>query len=66
MEENFIWKSCITAKYGAIEEGWFTLCSKGNYGVGLWKVIAKEAGQLKKDHVFKLGDGKKIRFLEGT
>ena len=39
MEENSIWKSCITAKYGNVEEGWggrgFTLCSKGNYGVGL-------------------------------
>ena len=34
MEENSIWKSCITAKYGIVERGWFTLCSKGDYGDG--------------------------------
>ena len=33
---------------------------------GLWKSIAKEIEQLKKDCVFKLGDGRKIRFWEDT
>ena len=61
MEENSVWKSCITAKYGTEDGGWFTPLPRGSYGVGLWKIIAKEFGQLKKDCVFKMGDGRKIR-----
>ena len=62
--ENLVWKSCITAKYGTEDWGWFTTLPRGSCGVGLWKFIAKESGQLKKDCVFKLGDGKKIIFWE--
>ena len=54
MEENSVWKSCITAKYGAKDGEWFTPLPRGSYGVGLWKIIAKESGQLKKD-CFQVG-----------
>ena len=43
MEENSVWKSCITAKYGTKDGGWFTPLPRGSYGVGLWKIIAKES-----------------------
>ena len=46
--------------------GWFTSFPRGSFGVGLWKTIAKGSNQLKKDCVFKLGDGRKIRFWEDT
>ena len=64
MEENLIWKSCISAKYGYGDGDWFTPLPRGNHGVGLQKYIAKESGQLKKDSIFKMGDGRKIRFWE--
>ena len=64
MEENSVWKSCITAKCGTEDGGWFTPLPKGSYVVGLWKIITKESGQLKKDRVFKLEDCRKIRFWE--
>ena len=66
MEDNSIWRSCINTKYGSHNGGWFTPYPRGSYGVGLWKSIAKETDQLKKDCVFKLGDGRKIRFWEDT
>ena len=62
MEENSIRKSCISAKYGNGDGDWFTPLLKGNHGVGLWKYIAIESGQLKKDCIFKMGDGRQIRF----
>ena len=64
MEENSTWKSCISAKYGYGDGDWFTPLPRGNHGVGLWKYIAKEYSQLKKDCIFKMGDGRNIRFWE--
>ena len=66
MEENLVWKSCITAKYGTKDGGWFTPLPRGNYGVDLWKIIAKESSQLKKDYVFKLGMEEKSDFGKTT
>ena len=62
MEDNSIWKSCIKSKYGAEDGGWFSSLPRGSHGVGLWKTIAKESNQLKKDCVFIIVDGRKIRF----
>ena len=56
------WKSCITAKYGTEDGGWFTPLPRGSYGVGIWKIIAKESGQLNKDCVFKLGMAERSYF----
>ena len=64
MEDNSIWKSCNKSKYGAEDGGWFSSLPRGSHGVGLWKTIAKESNQLKKDCVFILVDGRKIRFWE--
>ena len=66
MEDNSIWRSRINTKYGSHNGGWFTPYPRGSYGVGLWKSIAKETDQLKKDCVFKLGDDRKIIFWEDT
>ena len=44
VEENLVWKSCITTKYGTKDGGWFTPLPRGSYGVGLWKIIVKEYG----------------------
>ena len=66
VEDNSIWRSCINTKYGSQNGGWFTPYSRGSYGVGLWKSIAKETYQLKKGYVFKLGDDRKITFWEDT
>ena len=54
------------AKYGTEEGGCFSLSPRGGQGFGLWKTIAREFDQLKKDHVFILGDGRKIRFWEDS
>ena len=62
MEENSTWKSCISAKYGSREGEWFTPLPRGNHGVGLWKFIAKEFSQLKKDYIFKMGMVEKSDF----
>ena len=62
MEDNSIWKSSINTKYGTEDGGWFTSFHRGSFGVDLWKSIAKESDHLKKDCMFKLGDGRKIRF----
>ena len=62
MEDNSIGRSCINTKYGSQKGGWFTPYPRGSYGVGLWKFIAKVIDQLKKECVFKLGDGRKIIF----
>ena len=61
-----MWRSCIKTKYGSQNGGWFTPYPTGSYGVGLWKSIAKETEQFNKDCVFKLGNGRKIRFWEDT
>ena len=66
VEDDSMWRSCIKTQYGSQNGGWFTPYPRGSYGVGLWKSIAKEIEQLKKDNVFKLGDGRKIRFWEDT
>ena len=41
MEENLVWKSCITAKYGTKDGGWFTPLPRGNYGVVSRKLLLK-------------------------
>ena len=51
MEDNTIWRSCINTKYDSQNGGWFTPYPRGSYGVGIWKSIAKETDQLKKDCV---------------
>ena len=66
MEDDSMWRSCINTKYGSQNGGWFTSYPRGSYGVSVWKSIAKETEHLKKDCVFKLGDGRKIRFWEDT
>ena len=51
-------------KYGTEEGGWFPRTPRGNAGLGLWKGINAKAAKLKQDYVFKLGEGKRIRFWE--
>ena len=57
---------CIKSKYGTEEGRWFSSLPRGSHGVGLWKTIAKEFDSLKKDYVFSLGDGRKIKFWEDS
>ena len=66
MEDNSIGRSCINTKYGSQNGDWFTPYPRGSYRVGLWKSIAKEINHLKKECVFKLGDGRKIILWEDT
>ena len=55
MEENSIWKSCISINYGTVAGAGLPKTPKGSYGVGLWKSIDKEKGLLKKDCELILG-----------
>ena len=66
MEENSVWKSCITTKYEPEDGGWFTPLSRGSYGVGLWKIIAKESSQLKEDGFSRWGMVGKSYFRKTT
>ena len=66
MEDNSIWKSCTNSKYDTEDGGCITSLPRGSYGVSLWKIIAKESDQLKKNRVFELRDGRKIIFWEDT
>ena len=59
-EENSVWRSVISLKYGAEDGGWFSNIPKGSHVVGLWKEISKEIGQLKLSSSFELGDGRKV------
>ena len=64
MEDNPSWNDLIKLKYGIEEGGWFSAEPKGSFGVGLWKVIRREAQQLKQNCKLMLGDGGQIRFWE--
>ena len=46
-EENIVWKTVISLKYGTEEGGWFSKPPRGNAGKGLWKGINSEAVNLK-------------------
>ena len=53
---KWVWRLVYKSKYGT-EDGF-------GHGVGLGKTIAKESDQLKKDRVFIVVDGRKIRLWE--
>ena len=61
-EERAAWRTLISIKYRTVDRGWFTRLPKGNYGVALWKAIALKGLKLKQGCVFKVGDGRKLRF----
>ena len=64
MEDKYTWRKVICLKYGVEDEGRFSNCPKGSYGVGLWKHIRKEAVQMQNQCYFVVGDGKRIGFWE--
>lgn len=64
LEANSAWRRFIKLKYETESGGWYTNCTRGNYGVGLWKDIRKEASQMQHNSSFKLGNGSKIHFWE--
>ena len=63
-EESTIWKEVIIIKYLLEDGGWFTKTIRGNSGLGPWKEISKEIVLMKKNSMFTLGDGSRVRFWE--
>ena len=65
-EENTVWKTIISLKYGTEEGGWFSKSPRGNASKGLWKGINFEAVNLKQNCIFEVREGNMIRFWEDT
>ena len=57
VEENSTWKVCIGTKYGVDARSWYTLSPRESNGLGIWKAISKETGQLKHNYELVLGYG---------
>ena len=64
MEEEVVWWSIISLKYGMEDGGRFSNSPRGSFGVGLWKDIGKEVIQIRQNCSFKVGNGCKVRFWE--
>ena len=56
-EVEGLWKTIIRLKYGAEGGGWLIKAVRGNFGVGLWKLIHKESFSIKQHNNLILGDG---------
>ena len=63
-EENSVCRVIISLKFGKKDGGWFSNTPRGNYGVGLWKDICKEATQLLQNCSLEVSDGCKVIFWE--
>ena len=52
----------IVRKYGEEEGGWCFGASSKGYGVGLWKAIRQGWKDFNKRIVFRVGNGRRVRF----
>ncbi|XP_026458788.1 uncharacterized protein LOC113359352 [Papaver somniferum] len=62
VEENALWKSITTEKYGVGEVFWVTKMPKCSYGTSVWKSIMKCNSIFTRYVKFKVNNGSRTRF----
>ena len=61
-DSDCVWKRLICSKYGKEELGWSSKEVMGAFGVGLWKEILKESNWVRKNWIFRVDNGSRVRF----